>query len=95
MALTDSREFYTRYVAAATPVVLADAARTATGGAAWDDDFLLRMCRTDGGQPWHSIIEVNKVIVTNTRWPLLDDDWDFCRNSFCEPLRHARSDALT
>jgi len=76
--LTDSRDFYTKYVAGAMPVVLADVARSATHGIEWDDDFLLRACRTDQGHPWRSIIEVNKIIVTNTRWPLLED-WDFCQ----------------
>jgi hypothetical protein len=81
VTLMDSLDFYTLYVASATPVVLAGAAHAATHAADWDDGFLLRACRTDHGVAWRSIIEENKIIITNTRYPLLSNspDWDFCQ----------------
>ena len=79
VSTTDSAGFYEKYVAGAEPIILAGAAKEATNGVEWTDDFLLRACRKDNGQPWRAIIEVNKVIVSNTRYPLLNPaDWDFC-----------------
>jgi hypothetical protein len=80
VAVTDSATFYERYVAGAQPVVLSGAATAATHGVEWDDALLLRACHLRGGAPWQSIIEVNKVIVSNTRYPLLSSDarWNFC-----------------
>jgi len=79
VSTTDSVGFYEKYVAGAEPIILAGAAKEATNGVEWTDDFLLRACRKDNGQPWRAIIEVNKVIVSNTRYPLLNPaDWDFC-----------------
>ena len=77
VTVTDSNEFYTKYVAGSKPVVLANMARDALGGVEWDDEFLLRACRTDDGVPWHAIIETNKIIVSNTRWPYAS--LDFCQ----------------
>ena len=79
VTLHDPGEFYEKYVAGAAPVVLAGAATAATSGVRWTDDFLYSLCRTDFGEPWQAIIEVNKIIVSNTRWPLLGPEWDFCQ----------------
>jgi len=88
VTMSDPRAFYDKYVAAAKPVVLAGAATAATSGVEWTDEFLARWCHLDesagfgrGGKPWSSIIEVNKIIVSNTRYPLLNDaegDVNFC-----------------
>ena len=80
VTLSAPSEFYLKYVAAATPVVIAGAAANATGEAEWTDEFLESTCHLSaeyGGQPWRSIIEVNKIIVSNTRYPL-KTDWNFC-----------------
>ena len=63
----------------------AGAAAEATRGRAWQDEFLLDACTLEAssddrfreGEPWRATIEVNKVIVTNTRYPLRHD-WNFC-----------------
>jgi hypothetical protein len=79
VSVTSSAEFYETYVAGSKPVVLAGAAAAAIGGVDWNDEFLLRSCMLDSGRPWPSIIEVNKVVITNTRWPLMDSKlWNFC-----------------
>ncbi len=70
-------DFYEDHVARGEPVVLAGVASEAVGGQEWDDAFLEEMCTTERGEPWNAIIEVNKVIVTNTRWPL-HTSWNFC-----------------
>ena len=81
VALSNPGEFYLRHIAAAQPVVIAGAAHNVTGGM-WSDAFLERMCRLDNeapwfGRPWRAIVEVNKMIVSNTRHPL-EQDLDFC-----------------
>ena len=73
VTMSDPRAFYEKYVAAAEPVVLAGAAAAATSGVAWTDEFLSRWCHLDNGRPWHAIVEMNKVIVSNTRHPLLQE----------------------
>ena len=73
VTMSDPRAFYEKYVAAAEPVVLAGAAAAATSGVAWTDEFLSRWCHLDDGRPWPAIVEKNKVIVSNTRHPLLQE----------------------
>jgi hypothetical protein len=83
--VTSPAEFYQRFVAGSAPVIVAGAAAEATRGRAWTDEFLLDACTLEAssddrfreGEPWRATIEVNKVIVTNTRYPLRHD-WNFC-----------------
>ena len=75
--VTSPSEFYERFVAGATPVILAGAAAAATREIEWDDDFLLSACRDSSGRAWQATVEVNKVIVSNNRLPLIPD-WTFC-----------------
>ena len=72
-----SGEFYERFLAAAQPIMLSGVASKATGGVEWDDRFLENICFTDSGRLWTPLIEVNKIIVSNTRWPIMFD-WTFC-----------------
>ena len=85
VSVSSPADFYERFVARSRPVMLADAARVATRGVEWTDDFMLDMCtlgetsdpRWKTGQPWRATIEKHKVIVSNTRFPLVDG-WTFC-----------------
>lgn len=70
-------DFYERHVAGSQPVLLAGVAADALGGTEWDDRFLESRCLTERGTPWRATIEAYKVIVSNTRWPLLLE-WTFC-----------------
>lgn len=78
--LRNGSDFYLNYVARAQPVVIAGAATAATDGVEWTDEWFENLCHLDaenGGRPWRSIIEQNKIIVTNTRWPL-EEQMNFC-----------------
>jgi hypothetical protein len=73
----DGATFYERYIATSTPILLADVAAASVSHKDWDDRFMLAHCKNGRGVPWQAVIEVNKFITTNTRWPL-QHDWDFC-----------------
>ena len=77
--LKSPSDFYEHYIAASEPVILADAATEATRGVEWTDEFLLEQCRLHNGRPWKATVEVNKVIVSNTRYPLMRDWTNFKR----------------
>lgn len=79
--IPSSRDFYMNYIAAAQPVILANAAKVATRGVEWTDEFLTKMCWNDRfDQPWDVIVEENKVIKSNTRWP-------YGSGSFCDFIK--------
>lgn len=80
--MSDPRAFYQHYIAGAQPVILAGTANESIAHVEWTDEFLMRSCHLDSaanflgkeGHPWDAIIEANKIIVTNTRYPLLNED---------------------
>ena len=72
----DPRRFWKRFVGGYRPVVVRGGASSLIDEP-WDDAFLKRHCRLDGGMAWRALIERNNRVVQNDRHPLMYD-WTFC-----------------
>ncbi|KAL1524666.1 hypothetical protein AB1Y20_019552 [Prymnesium parvum] len=68
-----SADFYLRYMAGNMPVVIEGEAAAATNHAEWDDELFRSRCELPGRVPWNTLVELNKVVVRNDRWPLVEN----------------------
>lgn len=55
------------------PVVIEGEAAAATNHAEWDDELFRSRCELPGRVPWNTLVELNKVVVRNDRWPLVEN----------------------
>eukprot|EP00966_Prymnesium_polylepis_P240889 5570848-Prymnesium_polylepis.1 len=67
-----SADFYAKFIAANVPVVIDGESAAARHGVEWDDAFFLERCKLPRGDKWYTLVEVNKVVIRNDRYPLME-----------------------
>lgn len=60
-----------------------------------DDDFFMSKCKLEGGREWRTLVELNKVVIRNDRWPLLPD-YTMCKfiQNYRLPGENTRTHAI-